>query len=41
MMVTEVWIIARLIKLKSYFRRVVREIYVHRDGETIEVVYDN
>lgn len=35
----ESWLLLRLIKLKSYFRKVISEIYLHRDGETLEIVW--
>lgn len=28
----EVWALTRIIKLKSYLRRVIAEIYLHKDG---------
>ncbi|KRX08565.1 hypothetical protein PPERSA_13046 [Pseudocohnilembus persalinus] len=37
----ELWAAARIIKLKSYLRRVIAEIYLHKDGQTLEIVYQN
>lgn len=41
MICLEFWLIKRLVSLKNYNARTVCEIYLHDDGETLEIIYLN